>query len=353
MCRDVRDDSCADRQPMPAEETLLAALAATGGAVLRNSDVMANLRRGGDVDILVPHLRAGLRALCGLLGSPRLVLRRSYVWSVCYDWGKVDLLPSLEWRGATYLEAAAVLERAHTDERGVRCVDPVDEAIVCWFASLLWGGFFKERYRRQVQDAAMSDPLVMTERLSPAVGRHWAARLVAAAAEERPESATGFVRQLRRSLQVRSAGRRPVAWLRGVARFVLGELALRCGAPQPILALPPDVSGEVLGAVVAAWPPSLGPASVAIRGGGIRGVPYLLRERAHGAMLVVSAPPPPVLRGPVVVVEDRAAPPGRRCRRSGARGLHIELGQSDAEGAAEAIRRALVAVMRPGRCDDR
>jgi hypothetical protein len=46
--------------------------------------------------------------------TPVFVARRSYVTGLFYNWGHVDVLPSLQWRGATYLDGRALLDDRET-----------------------------------------------------------------------------------------------------------------------------------------------------------------------------------------------------------------------------------------------
>ena len=79
--------------------------------VLRNEeDLFGNLQRGGDIDLLVEDLGHAERTLIRNLGAPIRVIRASYVNGYSYDWGHVDLLPTVEWRGACYLRTEAVLD---------------------------------------------------------------------------------------------------------------------------------------------------------------------------------------------------------------------------------------------------
>src|SRR5688572_4967425 len=82
----------------------------TDSVVLRNeADLFDNLRRGGDVDLLVGDLRRAERVLIRLLGAPVQLSRRSYAVGYSYDWGHIDLLPTVEWRGACYLQTDKVI----------------------------------------------------------------------------------------------------------------------------------------------------------------------------------------------------------------------------------------------------
>lgn len=231
-----------------------------GGAVLRNADVVENLGRGGDVDVLVPDLVTAEAAARRILGGPLFVARRSYVWSLHYSWGHIDLSPTVEWRGACYLDTAAILRRRRRGD-GPDRVDPVDEAIICWFASVLWGGFFKERYRQLIQQVAREDPDGLHIRLQYALGRRWAKTMRAAAVAGQPELAATWTAQLRRAVRRRAFARNPGLLLRRWALFWACEMGLRLRPPLPWVAvLGPDGSGKstAIEALENTWPRALG-----------------------------------------------------------------------------------------------
>ena len=119
--------------------------------------MLTNVAMGGDIDLLVRDPQQAERQLVADLGTPLFVARRSYVTGLFYDWGHVDLLSTLEWRGARYLDTAAVLQDRDLSPSGLARPRPAHEALVSWFSSLLWGGFFKPRYRDVIVEAARED----------------------------------------------------------------------------------------------------------------------------------------------------------------------------------------------------
>jgi thymidylate kinase len=229
--------------------------------VLRNHDIFSHLGAGGDVDLLVADLSRAEERLVAELGVPRVVYRRSYVTQLFYDWGHVDLVPSLEWRGARYLSESDVLASATPSPLGLPSPRLAHEAVVSWFSSLLWGGFFKERYRDVIVAAATDDGDELARVLNSALGTRWGSRMWTWAREGRPEASQDCVKQLRLSVWVRSMFRAPVQTCRGRLRFYWWELRLHLHPPLPWLAvLGPDGSGKstTLHALVDVWPPSLG-----------------------------------------------------------------------------------------------
>jgi thymidylate kinase len=229
--------------------------------VLRNHDVLAHLGSGGDIDLLVPNARHAERQLVGALGAPSYVARRSYVTGLFYEWGHLDLLPHLEWRGARYLDGSAVLQDRDLSAFGLPRPRPAHEALVSWFSSLLWGGFFKTRYRDVIVEAVRDDGDELANVLYAAVGKRWAHRLWLSAAQGRPEESELWAGQLRRAVVRRALARTPLQMITGRLRFYLAEARLHLNPPLPWVAvLGPDGSGKstLLAGLSDSWPQSLG-----------------------------------------------------------------------------------------------
>jgi thymidylate kinase len=248
------------------ELALLRALDALGPyVVLRNHDVYAHLATGGDIDLLVPDPRHAERQLVGELGAPLFVERRSYVTGLFYDWGHIDLLPSLEWRGATYLDRAAVLQDRELSPFGLPRPRFAHEAVVSWFSSLLWGGFFKRRYRDVIIEAVRNDGDEFARVLHAAAGKRWGQLLWLSASQDRPEESELWARQLRRAVVRRALARAPLQTIISRLRFYFAEARLHLSPPLPWIAvLGPDGSGKstLLAALRDSWPQSLGPVHI-------------------------------------------------------------------------------------------
>jgi thymidylate kinase len=271
-------------QPVPAAALLRALGSLDCYVVLRNHDVLAHLAHGGDIDLFVAEPRAAEWRFVAELGAPAFVARRSYVTGIFYDWGHIDLLPTLEWRGARYLDGVAVVTDRELSPSGLPRPRPAHEAIVCWFSSLLWGGFFKQRYRDLIVDAAREDGDELARVLNAALGRRWGDRLSRCAAEGRPEASARWASRLRRAVWRRALARAPLRTMSGCLRFCMAEVRLRVHPPLPWVAvLGPDGGGKstLLAGLRDAWPRSLG--SVHIHH--LR--PHVLNRRGESAEPVV------------------------------------------------------------------
>ena len=245
------------------EPALLRALGSLGPfVVLRNHDVLAHVAAGGDIDLLAEDPRDAERCLVAELGAPVYVARRSYVAALFYDWGHIDLLPSLQWRGANYLDTVAVLNDRNLSPFRFPRPRLAHEAVASWFSSLLWGGYFKERYRDVIIEAVREDGDELRRVLNAAAGRRWGRRLWLMAASGRPEDSQQRVGVLRRAVLRAALSRAPLQTIVGGLRFVLAEARLHLNPPLPWVAvLGPDGAGKstLLAALRDTWPPPLGP----------------------------------------------------------------------------------------------
>jgi len=212
--------------------------------VLRNEDdLFGNLQRGGDVDLLVGDLELAERTLIRHLGAPIRMIRSSYVTGYSYDWGHVDLLPTIEWRGACYLRTEAVLEGRRLSPRGRPVPTIAHEALISWFSSLLWGGFFKERYAAEIRQAVDLDGSAFRQTLMEVAGKKLGLRLWQAAVDGNAEISAEWTRSLRRAVWWRACLRSPMRTIERSVAFVIGELRLRFQPRVPWMAiLGPDGS---------------------------------------------------------------------------------------------------------------
>jgi thymidylate kinase len=216
-----------------------------GSIVLRNHDLVANLRRGGDIDLIVDDVDAAEDHFVARLGPPRFIATRSYVRGIYYDWGYIDLLPNCQWRGAVYLPADLMRQGASPGAPGGRRTRLAHEALSCWLSSLLWGGFFKARYHEIVCRAATDDREEFDHVLLDAVGKKWGRRLLDMALNGQPDASVKWFRPIRRAVRARALLRHPFQTVWGIWQFWLAEVRLRIDPPLPWVAvLGPDGSGK-------------------------------------------------------------------------------------------------------------
>jgi len=214
--------------------------------VLRNEeDLFGNLERGGDIDLLVADLGLAERTVIRHLGAPIRIARSSYVSGYSYDWGHIDLLPTIEWRGACYLRTEAVLEGRRFSPRGRPVPRIAHEALISWLTNLLWGGFFKERYAAKIRQAVETDGSAFQQTLIEVAGQKLGLRLWQAAVDGHAEISAEWTRSLRRAVWWRAWRRSPLRTIQRSVAFVTGELRLRFQPPVPWMAiLGPDGSGK-------------------------------------------------------------------------------------------------------------
>lgn len=209
----------------------------TGYAVVRNVDIRASLARGGDVDLVVLDTRRFVQALLRKLGPPILWIKRSYNISFFWIWGHVDIIPSVDWHGAVYLEREQVIRSAFQNADGLWEADLPHQALICWFPSLLWGGFFKRRYGKVITSAAQQHESELFYLLAGAVGTVMAKRLLYVARREIPEISENWVSSIRQNLWLRGFARSPLRTLKGMLNFWVSEIKLRIDPPTPVVGI--------------------------------------------------------------------------------------------------------------------
>ena len=213
--------------------------------VLRNHDVMAHLVSGGDIDILVADLASSEKRLFDHFGTPVWLAVRAYGNSYYYRWGHIDFVTRLEWRGAAYLHRQAVIAEASDSSYGLRQPCLVHEAVISWLTSVLWGGFFKEKYRAVILRAVQEDAVRMRQVLCDAFGRVTSDWLMTVAEQGQPELAATRVWPLRMQLWWMALRREPRQSLQRHLEFWRCEVSLRTTALIPWVAvLGPDGSGK-------------------------------------------------------------------------------------------------------------
>lgn len=211
--------------------------------VLRNHDFRANLGRGGDVDVLVTDMAAARTGMTEALGRPWWIMRRTYVEGCFYHWGHIDLTPRMEWHGATYIENNTIFDQSNVSSFGFRQPRLAHEALICWFASLIWGGFFKARYASVINDAAKADSEALRSALTHAVGADWGSKLFELATCGEPEKSEQWVKPLRRILWWEGFKRKPFETLFGWNRQWMREIKMRIVSPIPWFVIQDEAGG--------------------------------------------------------------------------------------------------------------
>jgi thymidylate kinase len=110
-----------------------------------------------DIDILAADKADAVADLKKAFGTPLYQFRRSYVTSLFYFWGHIDVYSDLGWRGIRYLDKEAAFRNA-INVGGLLVLDPVHQALHSLLASLLWGGFVKQTYRSFIAQTVNQHP---------------------------------------------------------------------------------------------------------------------------------------------------------------------------------------------------
>lgn len=224
---------------------VLAWLAKRDDAVLLRPGPGAGIGDGGDLDILASDPAALERGLDECLGVPDLRIARRYVIQRYYPWGQVDILPRLEWNGVAYADPCEVLAASRRDSAGVRRPAVGHDAYISWMTSLLWGGFYKEKYDDAIRRGAVEDGAGFEALAGQAFGAKTATKLLERAAAGRARESQSQARTIRWALVRNAFLKRPLAALAGIGAHWWTELRWHLRPPMPMIGiLGPDGSGK-------------------------------------------------------------------------------------------------------------
>lgn len=204
-------------------------------------------------------------------GDPDLRIRRQYVEQWYYPWNQVDLLPVFEWNGIPYLCRERFWTHVSISHDGLPRPRPAHDAFIAWMTGILWGGSFRERYRKVVLDAWAVDREEFSGCLYSAFGKLWTCEISSWLDAGEPELAVASTRNLRTALRWRAFMKNPGDSLLGQFRHWRVEWHHHRHPPYPWIAfLGPDGSGK---------------SSV------INGVRQMLNDRRIGSEMIHWCPP--------------------------------------------------------------
>lgn len=223
---------------------LFEALAREGvrACVLRNYQEFPAKNSGNDIDFLISpsELPGAVHALRSIPGI-RIVgyAERPYVANVFLEGVfatpqsralEIDFDLSLTWKGLSFLSTEAVLDATISRPSGDSIFftpSPVHEAIISLLASLLIGGWLKEKYFPQVQRTFMGERSAVIAALSPQFGQKTATRLADSVISGDRRRILGCVNSLRISLAVHSLVRKPFCSAISIIRHYVCEFVVR------------------------------------------------------------------------------------------------------------------------------
>src|SRR4029079_5533596 len=117
------------------------------------------------------------RTFIRYFGCPVRVVKSHYLTGDSFDWGNVALSPTIEWCGATYLRTETILGNRRLSARGRPVPRIAHDALISWLTSLLFGGFFKERYAPEIRKAVEIDGDAFRQTLIHVAGKRMGIRL--------------------------------------------------------------------------------------------------------------------------------------------------------------------------------
>lgn|GEM_PF-1656789 len=231
--------------------------------VLRNYEGFPAINLGGDLDLLIApsDLPYAIRALRSIQGiritgySERSWVAHAFVEGVSPEPNihalQVDFLWLLSWKGNAYLPTETILDASilrQAEDLSFRVPLPVHEAAISLFASLLVGGWLKEKYFPEVQRTFANDKSGTIAALSPQFGPKISMRLVESVIDGDRGEILGCIKPLRISLTMRSLLRKPLRSAWAVTQYLAREITVRFspGSVETVRILASDGRGEAI-----------------------------------------------------------------------------------------------------------
>lgn len=192
-------------------------------AVAKNPDIWASMARGGDWDLVTEHPEQVRAKLVDVLGEPVLTNRRSYVVNTNWEWGHIDLLPDIRWRGVKLLDSTRILADATPVLGGLRVARAAHEAIAsCLFSALAYG-WINDRYSRVWIDALENDGAELERVMIDILGR------AGVPSDTSFEELQRQASDLRRAAVREALRKDPAGTIGAYAYFTRREMAVRSG----------------------------------------------------------------------------------------------------------------------------
>ncbi|HSI13957.1 MAG TPA: hypothetical protein VK961_18060 [Chthoniobacter sp.] len=224
--------------------------------LLKTADPIGTLLSGGDLDILVGDPAAAEASLLREVGPPLFRAR----YGRFYEWGHIDLIPRIEWRGAAVLQTEATIAAGRTTADGLRVADAASNALLFWLRPPIWGRIYKPGCEPLIELVLAENAPAFRQLLAQTFGATEGQRLFELAEQKKYADAAQDVGALRKALWMRAVLRRPLGTIGGLIHHIAMELGLRFRPPLPWVAvLGPDGSGKstVLEAVSALLEPTI------------------------------------------------------------------------------------------------
>lgn len=199
----------------------LGELRAMGAVVVKNPDLWGSLARGGDWDLAVPDPARGSERLQDAIGPATKVATRSYVRSLYFEWGEVDLLPGILWRGHELISYQRLAGGADFGQGPLAVARLAHQAVAaCVYPTLAYGSY-KSRYNDLWTAARGNDRAELSSLLASAFGQTAANQLIMG------QDLRERRRELKHTLRMHSLQRDPLGTLRRSVDFLMREAAIR------------------------------------------------------------------------------------------------------------------------------
>lgn len=222
--------------------------------VLRNYQNLPEINEGNDIDVLVSQ--ENLKKILNILQSYKDleitgVVARSYVHNVFIfgvEWGEfrsiqLDFITELSWKGQLFLDVKDVLSDRLT-YKNFYIPSPIDEAIVSFFTSLLYGAFIKEKYLDRISHIVSQNPAVTKSKLTIFFGSFLADKIVRNIQSNDMTTLLEYNLRYKISLIKSNIRRSPLRSIHRYFQYYKKESLIRLGRKFRVVFLGPDGAGK-------------------------------------------------------------------------------------------------------------
>jgi len=142
--------------------------------VAKAPDISLNLARGGDIDLLVGDVDKARNSLIDIFGPPLREIRTLYAIAFFFEWGEIDIMLGLHWRGVRLAKTGTVLAERRVSTDNLFIARPAHQIIsACLYPKLSYG-FHKAEYEAVFDSAIENDYARTCQILTAILGRRTA-----------------------------------------------------------------------------------------------------------------------------------------------------------------------------------
>lgn len=214
-------------------------------AIVKKNDIAKNISNGSDIDILVDNINDSKRNVYSVFGHPMYELSRSYLISIFYDWGQIDLLDIIGWKGIEIFEKKNIFKNIEKDGFGHYVPVFYMDALIAWSQSILWAKKYNDQYTAKLRKALFLNKNEFDIFFIHCFGKKNLNRFNYFLINDKPEESYILATRLRIYIIIKQFLRSPIKFIYQILHYYSKELFIRINRILPIIALAgPDGVGK-------------------------------------------------------------------------------------------------------------